>query len=448
MAATFQKQTTDSTIASVTSTSTSASPSPPPVPVPTSAQAGGQRKSRVLSRKTDHSLIERRRREKINSQLIRLQSLIPACREEAQDLLSAKPPPKASKRGKEGVSTDVKARKNEIEQSLDREIVLEKLCIISHAVDYILELQTQVAAYRKLCLCDPPPVRGEVQPRRDHQLHVQYAHEGVRQRASGGEEEVTGKDQGISPPEGAMTMGVKSSESPATLHGAMKRKRHWGSNNVSTGPTSVTAKRLRADRSQGTIKPVIACSPAHEIDAIEDNVDTDDEDDDDESESQEEVQEAVTEPEAEPDDEGYLAFSTDDSSIIKPRRSSCPTSVPHFSPDHRTSLLSTGTYPLPPLQQQQQCLPSLQSGPMGRARLRLQMIPGIFSLTPDDRQWHRAYSRHASVTQGQERRMTKCKGSAGTKSEDRVDGNEQGRTGRGAGAGTQESIGPPFGDGH
>lgn len=80
-----------------------------------------KRKSRPLRRKTDHSVIERRRREKINERLIRLQETVPACREEAMELLDAKKP----KKGSPPIDKEVK---------LGEEMVLEKLCIISHTV--------------------------------------------------------------------------------------------------------------------------------------------------------------------------------------------------------------------------------------------------------------------------------------------------------------------------
>ncbi len=52
----------------------------------------------MLRRKTDHSVIERRRREKINEKLVALQNLVPACRKECQDLIDRKyaAPPAAS----------------------------------------------------------------------------------------------------------------------------------------------------------------------------------------------------------------------------------------------------------------------------------------------------------------------------------------------------------------
>jgi Helix-loop-helix DNA-binding domain len=93
-------------------------------PAPTSKPA---RKSRVLKRKTDHSLIERRRREKINERLIRLQTLIPACAAEGFDLLRSKPLPK-HRRAKKGAGWT----EEEMWEKMQKDMVLEKLCIISH----------------------------------------------------------------------------------------------------------------------------------------------------------------------------------------------------------------------------------------------------------------------------------------------------------------------------
>lgn len=96
---------------------------------PPAASAPPKRKSRVLRRKTDHSVIERRRREKINERLIRLQEMVPACREEALELLEKKPP-KAAR----GPKVDVETKQKEILKHMSDSMVLEKLCIISHAV--------------------------------------------------------------------------------------------------------------------------------------------------------------------------------------------------------------------------------------------------------------------------------------------------------------------------
>ncbi|SAM82932.1 uncharacterized protein UBRO_03473 [Ustilago bromivora] len=73
----------------------SASSSPPPLEPSEDGEQlfnkdGSRRKSRVLRRKTDHSIIERRRREKINEKLVALQNIVPACRKECQDLIERK----------------------------------------------------------------------------------------------------------------------------------------------------------------------------------------------------------------------------------------------------------------------------------------------------------------------------------------------------------------------
>lgn len=74
-----------------------------------------RRRARPPHRKTDHSVIERRRREKINDRLLRLQSVVPACRTQARELFERK--------GQDASDTRI-----------DSELVLEKLCIISHTV--------------------------------------------------------------------------------------------------------------------------------------------------------------------------------------------------------------------------------------------------------------------------------------------------------------------------
>lgn len=94
------------------------------------------RKSRVLRRKTDHSVIERRRREKINERLIRLQEMVPACREEVMEMLDKKTLKRGggAAKGKGATLTDEGERKAEMERKCSEEMVLEKLCIISHTV--------------------------------------------------------------------------------------------------------------------------------------------------------------------------------------------------------------------------------------------------------------------------------------------------------------------------
>lgn len=80
--------------------------SPPPPP---------KRRARAPHRKTDHSVIERRRREKINDRLLQLQHLVPACRAQALEHFEKKSP--------DGPEDQVRT-----------ELVLEKLCVIAHTV--------------------------------------------------------------------------------------------------------------------------------------------------------------------------------------------------------------------------------------------------------------------------------------------------------------------------
>ncbi len=90
------------------------------------------RKSRVLKRKTDHSVIERRRREKINDRLIRLQTLVPACQEEAFEVLGNKPLPKHRRASRSNGMNEQAWSQEEMLVKMQSEMVLEKLCIISH----------------------------------------------------------------------------------------------------------------------------------------------------------------------------------------------------------------------------------------------------------------------------------------------------------------------------
>lgn len=101
------------------------------------------RTSRALHRKTDHSVIERRRREKINDRLVCLQSTVPACREKAREYVQKKASGSAPLEGEE------------LEARIGADMVLEKLCIISHTVDYVMELRAKLKAYEAQCHCDP-----------------------------------------------------------------------------------------------------------------------------------------------------------------------------------------------------------------------------------------------------------------------------------------------------
>lgn len=118
------------------------------------------RTSRALHRKTDHSVIERRRREKINDRLICLQSTVPACREKARECIEKKSPSGTC-------GTD------DIDARIGSDIVLEKLCIISHTVDYVMELRAKLKAYETQCHCDPKlPIMAE----RDDGAHCLTTH--------------------------------------------------------------------------------------------------------------------------------------------------------------------------------------------------------------------------------------------------------------------------------
>lgn len=84
------------------------------------------RKSRPLRRKTSHSVIERRRREKINEGLIHLQDIVPACRQELKELLDCKVKmnKKNAKRSLIELQTEVE---NLSKEKSNSEMVLEKL---------------------------------------------------------------------------------------------------------------------------------------------------------------------------------------------------------------------------------------------------------------------------------------------------------------------------------
>ncbi|UZJ56165.1 hypothetical protein CBS101457_005485 [Exobasidium rhododendri] len=118
--------------------------------------AAAKRKSRPLQRKTSHSVIERRRRGKINEGLIHLQNVVPACRQELRELLECK----VSSRKKNSLISDDKEVRSEVNRLLKEkcgsQMVLEKLCIISHTVEYVETLEAEIEAYRKSSRCDAP----------------------------------------------------------------------------------------------------------------------------------------------------------------------------------------------------------------------------------------------------------------------------------------------------
>ncbi|KAL9932703.1 hypothetical protein V8E36_008402 [Tilletia maclaganii] len=170
------RKTPSSATKKASTTTTKASSSASTATTATAAAAGGDKKCpcRPRSRKTSHSVIERRRRQKINERLIHLQCSVPACREEAELLLR-------SRTGKGGIipsSSSVGTRKGSggtgrkgsgaavaggngmsekeaqavqaqmIRTKLESALVVEKLCVISHTVDYVAELEARLAMYR------------------------------------------------------------------------------------------------------------------------------------------------------------------------------------------------------------------------------------------------------------------------------------------------------------
>lgn len=98
-------------------------------------------RARPVHRKTEHSVIERRRREKINERLVRLQTMVPACRAKAREYLERK---EATPLADEA-----------LDERLAQDLWLEKLCVISHTVDYIEELRIKLDAYAAQCECKP-----------------------------------------------------------------------------------------------------------------------------------------------------------------------------------------------------------------------------------------------------------------------------------------------------
>ncbi|CAO1638021.1 unnamed protein product [Parajaminaea phylloscopi] len=289
-----------------------------------------KRKSRVLRRKTDHSVIERRRREKINERLVRLQDVVPACRDEVFDILERKPIKGGGAAGtRNAAKLTPQQRQQAMEKRCREEMILEKLCIISHTVDYVMELREQVAAYRKLCQCDPPLTL--VQTRRDPEMHAKFAHEhdafdetgsgssgngrcpsetnsATSEGAEGPAALAKGEEQqqplSVEPllrePSVVLAHDDKLAVSPAALPcvskaaPAVKRKRHWGSNRpprpspppkrAKTGPQAKTQAQARASPVAPTdtlpcTEQAIVGAPDEEDDGIEDS----DDDGDDET---------------------------------------------------------------------------------------------------------------------------------------------------------------------
>lgn len=173
---------------------------------------GSQRKSRLLSRKTDHSVIERRRREKMNEKLVTLQNLIPACQLECRAMIDRKFQPDEqadeAKKSERSFEREQRARES-FARKTETTMVLEKLCIMSHTLDYVQQLQRENAALK----------------------NDRTAQTAVLQES----------DQSSPPPE-LVHEGSTSPEASPTSPGSdttqldrpacKKRRLHWGSNDI------------------------------------------------------------------------------------------------------------------------------------------------------------------------------------------------------------------------
>lgn len=204
---------------------------------------GSRRKSRVLRRKTDHSIIERRRREKINEKLVALQNLVPACRKECQDLVERKfaaparttdageivhAPKQSAKRKRE--EEKVEKAKREMSEKISTSMVLEKLCIISHTLDFVVRLQEENKALRALCDC-----RGEREPPLDVDAGLAEHYRSAHRHDDGSDSLPTNEAH-----ERGHRLSVSSVSSSSDLDALpedkqerpTKRRLHWGSDEV------------------------------------------------------------------------------------------------------------------------------------------------------------------------------------------------------------------------
>lgn len=209
---------------------------------------GTRRKSRVLRRKTDHSIIERRRREKINEKLVALQNIVPACRKECQDLIERKfTTPLRATDDKEADNTsnvnananaskrDAKRKreedrfdkaKNEMSEKVRTSMVLEKLCIISHTLDFVVKLQEENKALRALCDCQAER-RASININVELEEHYRSAHSFDTAVEEGMEQEDI--KQSVLSPSGSSDPDSVMQEEQVKPN---KRRLHWGSDDV------------------------------------------------------------------------------------------------------------------------------------------------------------------------------------------------------------------------
>ena len=209
---------------------------------------GTRRKSRVLRRKTDHSIIERRRREKINEKLVSLQNIVPACRKECQDLIERKfvtpsresqgdamesnPSSKRSaKRKREEEKLD--RAKNEMSEKIKTTMVLEKLCIISHTLDFVVKLQEENKALRALCGCQAGR-RASITSDVELEEHYRSAHsqEGLPQSRAQDPSDALHSSEDVKRPSLSPAFSDKEAVPQDELPRPAKRRLHWGSDDV------------------------------------------------------------------------------------------------------------------------------------------------------------------------------------------------------------------------
>ncbi|SPO27133.1 uncharacterized protein UTRI_10594_B [Ustilago trichophora] len=212
---------------------------------------GTRRKSRVLRRKTDHSIIERRRREKINEKLVALQNIVPACRKECQDLIERKfiTPLKESEDNNDATSNPAAKRnakrkreedkldkaRNEMSEKIRTSMVLEKLCIISHTLDFVVKLQEENKALRALCDCQAER-RASISSDVELDDHYRSAHSYENSQESRSQEhsDTTHSSAAIHRP----SLSPSSSSAQESLaqdeqqQRPAKRRLHWGSDDV------------------------------------------------------------------------------------------------------------------------------------------------------------------------------------------------------------------------
>lgn len=240
---------------------------------------GTRRKSRVLRRKTDHSIIERRRREKINEKLVSLQNIVPACRKECQDLIERKftTPLRATDDNQAdsySISTKRNAKRKREEERLDKaksemsekirtSMVLEKLCIISHTLDFVVKLQEENKALRALCDCQAER-RASIHSNVELDEHYRSAH------SYDDLEAVTGRDTNRPPAASPSDSSESDSNLQEEPEKPSKRRLHWGSDEVRQAsirndvcrricPTHANEEACRRERSLSLTASETAC---------------------------------------------------------------------------------------------------------------------------------------------------------------------------------------------